>query len=419
MTKTKIFEEIIEIMKTDASCCKDEHGADPEHYRAKISDDMSDEEFLFVVNSYLATFHVICHLGLGLAKRGIVPFTVQRYQNVLYICEAQSHSPLSKGDKIIKVDDLPVEEFSRLHEDMLYGESEERQSEAWGLLLSYAKRITVVKGDTGETEVYPITLDGVWRNGVRYACKKLREDITYLQLKDFQDETAIHQLYAENDAALRNCEYLIIDVRENAGGVNTAFLPLLPFCLPEGKRLNDLKSEYDIGTEVNYTERSCDSRLKMYREYLKQELPEETRAIVRLLEDEAVKNRGKGFVTLPADEDIFPEVGLASPRKVYIITDHKCGSSGDAFVEMMGRSDKVTVVGRPTLGIQDYSDVTGVAYGNFYLTYPTSRALYLNQNIQMRNRGVPVDVYIPWTPEHLKRDVDLEHVMELIQRGDR
>lgn len=417
MTKTKLFEEIVAIMQTDASCCKDEHGANPEYYRAKISDTMNDEEFLLVVNSYLATFHVIFHVCLEMANRGILPFTVQRYQDILYVCNTQPHSPLSIGDKIISVNGLSVQEFSCLHEDMLYGEPEERQSEAWGLLLCYAKTVTVRKADTGEMETYPIMLDGIWRNGVRYTCKKLQDDITYLQLKDFQDETTIHQLYAQNEAALKNCEYLIIDVRENAGGTNTAFFPLLQLCLPEGKGLKDVQdSIYGGDIEINYSEKSCDSRLKMYTEALKQELPEETRAIVQSLIDETLKNRGKGFVTLSSDDSILPTIGLAKPRKVYIITDQRCGSSGDAFVDIMGRSDKVTVVGRPTLGILDYSNVTTIAYDKFYLTYPTSRSLYLDKGVQMRNRGVPVDIYIPWTLEHLVRDVDLCHVLELIQQ---
>ncbi len=31
---------------------------------------------------------------------------------------------------------------------------------------------------------------------------------------------------------------------------------------------------------------------------------------------------------------------------------------------------------------------------------------------EMMGKGVPVDEYIAWTPEHLVRDVDLEYVLE-------
>jgi len=417
VTKTSIFDEIVQIMKTDAACCKDEPGADPEIYRSKISDDMDDETFLFVVKAYLATFHVMSHVGFGMRGRGSLPFLVQRYQDILYVRAVAKNSELAVGDYITKINGSSVLEFASLHEDMLYGESEERQTYAWGQLLSFAKEVTVVSRDNGEVRTHPITLNGDWSDEIRYTCKQLREDITLLRLKDFQDEEALQKLYADNDALLRNSKYLVIDVRNNAGGSDTAFLPLLKFCLPEDKTLQDLKPGiYDGEIEINYTERSCDSRLKVFTEYLKADIPEEIRSLVQTMVDEMIKNRGKGFVTDHSGDVELPMVGLTTPQKVYVITDQRCGSSGDAFVDMLRKSDKVTVVGRPTSGILDYSNCTEVDYGQFYLIYPTSRSLYLDRNVQMRTHGVPVDLYIPWTPEHLVRDVDLDHVMHLINR---
>jgi len=49
------------------------------------------------------------------------------------------------------------------------------------------------------------------------------------------------------------------------------------------------------------------------------------------------------------------------------------------------------------------------------IIYPTSRSLYLDKGVHMRRSGVPVDIHIPWTPEHCQRDVDLDVVMELIE----
>lgn len=54
--------------------------------------------------------------------------------------------------------------------------------------------------------------------------------------------------------------------------------------------------------------------------------------------------------------------------------------------------------------------------GGFVLFYPTSRSLYLDRGVQMRGNGVPVEITIPWTPEHLKRDVMLDTVLDLIHR---
>ena len=63
-------------------------------------------------------------------------------------------------------------------------------------------------------------------------------------------------------------------------------------------------------------------------------------------------------------------------------------SSGDNFVQMMKQFKKVTVVGRPTLGILDYSNCCTVDYGNYQLMFPTSRCLSLDQGKGMTDQGV-------------------------------
>ena len=108
-------------------------------------------------------------------------------------------------------------------------------------------------------------------------------------------------------------------------------------------------------------------------------------------------------------------VGRALPHNVWIITDQGRGSSGDAFVQDMSPSPKVTVVGRPTLGILDYSNCSVETWDHFRLLYPTSRSGAVSLGEGMSHKGVPVDHYIPWTPEHLERDVDLEYVLEKIK----
>lgn len=97
-----------------------------------------------------------------------------------------------------------------------------------------------------------------------------------------------------------------------------------------------------------------------------------------------------------------------------ILTDENCGSSGDSFVEEMRYSSKVTVIGRPTAGINDYTDVCYQNYGDFRFEYPTKRSLRIDQGKGQMHTGVPVDIHIPWTPEHLERDVELETALQLI-----
>ena len=75
---------------------------------------------------------------------------------------------------------------------------------------------------------------------------------------------------------------------------------------------------------------------------------------------------------------------------------------------------KVKVFGRPTKGILDYSNVAYALFDEYALIYPTSRLLSLDYGKGMMKSGVMVDEYIEWTPNHLKKDVDLEYVLKLI-----
>lgn len=417
MTKTQIFDDIVSIVKNDASFCKDECGADEGIYRKMISDDMEDEAFLYAVRAFLASYGVMGHLSFRDSTRGFLSFTVKRYQGALYVDSVASNSLLRVGDKIIGIDDFSVKEYGQRHETMLYGEKEERQGDAWFSLLSFAHSITVDRD--GTTITLPIVLDGEWEEEERYSCKQLRNNIVYIRLKDFSDDVAINTMYQENDALLRNSEYLIIDVRGNEGGNDSAYVPLFQFCMAEGESIATLKKgPFDSGIEINYTERNCDYRLKRFESILDQDIPDATRSLLSRFVTELKQNRGKGFIAFGSNEDSESEptyVGTTLPKKVYVITDESCASSGDAFVHDISKCSKVTVVGRPTMGILDYSNCSAQAYDQYLLVYPTSRSLYLDNGVQMRRYGVPVDIHIPWTPEHCQRDVDLNTVIALIE----
>lgn len=413
MKKLEIFEDVVAVMREDSSSCKDKKGADPAGYRKKIKEDMPDMEFLFLVNSYLATFGLTGHLWFSKKGVGAIMFQVQRYQDMLYVTKAAVQSGLKVGEKIIGVDGLSVKEFGEQHKEFLYNETEERQAPHWNYLLKYANQV-IVEDEKGNTRTVKIVLGKDNGEGEKYVCKELEPGITFLRLADFDEEEKIQQLYAENEALIKNAKTLVIDARGNGGGSDTAFFPLIPYCLSKGTNIKEIDFGSD-GMEINYSARNCDMRLKSMDEYLKMELPEETRTVICGMKEALQKNYGKGFceegsqvdLDIPADPD-------AKVEKVYIIADSNCASSGDNFVQVFGKLPKVTVVGRPTMGILDYSNITMIDYDGFWIGYPTSRLLSVDNGNGMMGKGVPVDVYVPWTPEHLSRDVDMDKVRELI-----
>lgn len=416
MTKLEIFDEVVDIMRYDSSTCKDITGGDVEVYRAKIKEDMPDFEFVYVMQSYLATFGIKGHINFYRTNNNQnLNFKVQRYKDALYVTGAAQSSGLKKGNKIVEVDGIPVREFALQHAEFMYGEIEERQSYGWHRLLKFCNSVTVEVED-GTLQTLPILLDGEWEENEKYFCKDLANNITYMRLADFDDEESIQSMYTANEELLGKSRYFIIDVRGNSGGSISSFFPLMKYCLPVGKTINDFCLKLS-NVETNYTERNCNSRLELIEQYRQMELPEETIRMLDAMEAELEKYKGKGFVEDSQDMEL-PVVGEDGVEHVYIITDENCASSGDAFVEIMSVSPKVTIVGRPTMGIQDYSSVCTVALGDFSFVYPTTRLTAIDKGIMQTGNGVAVDVYVPWTPDFLTRDVDLETVIRLIEKKE-
>ncbi|MFU2222025.1 hypothetical protein [Streptococcus pluranimalium] len=66
MIKKEIFETIVDVVHHDSATKKDIVGADPDQYRARISENMSEDDFYYQVRSYLASFGVLSHLNFFL-----------------------------------------------------------------------------------------------------------------------------------------------------------------------------------------------------------------------------------------------------------------------------------------------------------------------------------------------------------------
>lgn len=250
--------------------------------------------------------------------------------------------------------------------------------------------------------------------------KRLDDEILYLRLDNFMDEGAISRVYQECLPMMTEVKFLIIDVRQNGGGTDSLYIPLLHLALEKDQGYDSLDWD-DDGMEILYTERNVDLRLKDFEDWMQQEeISPETVKLLEDMKENLIHHRGKGYVTYQQEsEEFFPEVrGGHYPEQIFILSDIYCRSSGDNFVHMMKQFKKVTVVGRPTLGILDYSNCCTVDYDNFCLMFPTSRCLSVDQGKGMTDQGVLPDIEIPWTPTHFERDVDLDKCLELIHQGN-
>ena len=409
MTYTEIFQEIVSIMKEDSATCKDFGAGDYQVFQSKISDDMERMEFLHVVKEYLATFGLEGHLNFSDETLGSIGLSVMRHDDELYVTKANPDTGLVPGDRIIAVDSTPITAIAQKESRFLMEEPVERQGILWPDVLAFYQKVTVLHQDNTIEDV-SIIHNSKGENKAGYFFKEYQDNTIYLRLSDFVDLNAINQLYTDCKNALDNCNRLIIDVRGNGGGADSAFVPLLEYCFPEGKEITDYyKSEYPI--EINYSMRNCKDRIQLLKKMFGDDLPEDMAPMLNKMVADNTENMGKGFIE-SEDEFVDGIIGRADPEKVFIITDERCASSGDAFVEVMSFSPKVTVVGRPTMGITDYSNCSVVRFDDFGLIYPTSRDKRIDGGKGLAHKGVPVDKYIAWSPESIYKDVELDYCIE-------
>lgn len=414
MKKTDIFKDIVWIMTHDSSTVKDCKGCNPQPFLEKITDDMTEQEFLYQVRTYLASFGIIGHISFHDKKSGPKGFLLRINEQEMFVEEANQDTGLQVGDRILSLDGISLEQVALQHPNYFISLTPERRYREWADLLLMAEQVTVLR-DGQEMSITVRASQQAQKAQIFW--KELESDILYLRLDNFMDEEAINRLYQECLQKIAETETLIIDVRYNNGGTDSLYFPLLHLGLEEGKGYDTLDLQ-DDGMEILYTEGNVDRRLKDFETWLQQEnISPDT---VKLLEDfrnNLLQNRGKGYVRYQDDQDeLFPGVkGGHYPEQIFVLSDIYCASSGDNFVKMMKDFKKVTVIGRPTLGILDYSNCCKVDYDDYFLMFPTSRWFAIDKGKGMTDKGVLPDIEVPWTPAHFERDVDLDKCLELIE----
>lgn len=415
MKKTEILKQVAEVMNHDAACCKDKKDEAFSKYKLLVKEEMSENEFLLTVNLYLSTFGLTGHLFFKKQGHKGLPFRVQRYGDVLYVTEGTKDSLLGVGDRIVEINGGSVKAFYEKYEECFFQEPEERQTPHWNFILKYADQIGYIRGTEDDVKYWNVEVFDWEKGNSPYIFKKITPSVSYLRLDDFVDSSGISSLLEENDFELRTTKNLIIDVRGNGGGNCFSYYPLLKYCLPKGKKLGDLgltdNGAMGYGQEILYSERNCDVRIEIIEEMMQKNLSKSDKDIFKQAIRELGELRGKGFIK-EIEEDDCEIVGDSEVENVVILMDGSCCSAGDAFVYLFKMLPKVKVVGRPTQGILDYSNVAYALFDEYALVYPTSRLISLDYGKGMMGKGVSVDEYIPWTPEHLERDVDLEYVLK-------
>ncbi|KOS28331.1 peptidase [Bacillus anthracis] len=421
----EIFKEIVSITHHDYSGCIDKKGwDDPTTYLQTIEKlekqgELTPVQFTEIVRDYLLDFkdnHMFFKMISNNQTLNGVGFQVKRYEDRLYITSTPQEIRVKKGQSILALDNMKVPELLIKYKKYLNENTYER--EKWDYVLLKSSNYTLID-ENGVTKT--ITLQKYKQSEYTpiYSLKQYNKDTLLITLTDFANIEAINKLLDSHKNELNSFQNLIIDVRLNRGGSDDAFFNLLPY-LFEDKEISLFDSSDTM--QLNHTERNFHLRMKEMEDY--DSLDELSKLFTNMFMQDLKKNYKKGFVTfdtsgLPKELQSLKIHGRKSPSRVVILTDVTCGSSGDSFVEVAKKSLKVKVIGRPTAGLNDYSNLAVMEWADtFALYYPTSRLSIIDKGEGMSGIGIQPHIHIPWTPEHIQEDVDLNLALQLLQNEE-
>lgn len=413
MNKYFQFANLIEsVVKNDYSGCLDKKEV-IENHQLTLKADPTRNDFFEVASAYLRLFKDR-HLQLvdKSAEAFSNGFSVRRYEDHLIVIEVFQEIELKVGDVVTHLNAIEIKNLEAKYSDYFFSADKNRQQ--WGGVIKQQQQLTYERA--GITKNYELEKFPPRNIQPNYTFK-YSDSVPTFVLTDFNNEEAIETLVQEHEHEIMASDDLIIDVRHNGGGTDLAYFPLLPFILDQPTLASELHQNETMS--VLYSKRNCELRIEMLQNHLEatENPPKELKDYIENELKLYRENYGKGFMINEQDTTFdFLIKGGPKPKNIYILTDQYCGSSGDSFVKLVKQSPKVTVVGRNTMGVLDYSNVAYLELDDdFTLMYPTTRMNYLDRGLGIDNIGIAPDIYVEWTPEHLVEDVDFKKVFELIK----
>jgi hypothetical protein len=417
---TETFREIVDILHHDYAGFVDKKGWDtPDEYEKKIIElenegKLTPNIFTEIVQDYILDFkdpHILFNLIESETQNNYNNgFRVRRYEDKLYVTRLTGESRIKIGEAIVSLDNTPIPQLVERHQRELMETKAER--EEWrSIITKYS--VAEVMDSVGDIRYLELKKYEKSYKPV-HTIERINEDTMCMTLSDFFNPEPIDSLINKHKSELENIKNLIIDVRINNGGRDLSFMSLSQYIFPAGTNKIDT-SFYNM--KFNCTVRNADITIHSINEELEKTDNDQYREGMKQWRAPWEKNRGKGFVSFNDESSghQFEIHGHECPKNIIILADNYCGSAGDIFVYLCKQSSKVTVIGRPTMGINDYANLNEIKLNDqFNFLYPTSRLDQLDNRDPNHEQGIKPHIYIPWTPEHIEKDIDLEAAMQFL-----
>lgn len=237
----------------------------------------------------------------------------------------------------------------------------------------------------------PDLADRLYPSNALFA-RRLSPTTNWLRIPSFSDDQAepLRALLTEQASALATTANLIIDIRDNGGGSDYVYGPIIPLLYTQ--------PIYTIGIEMRATADNIALRRQIIPQIVNS--PDSVAAVERQIA--LMEQNIGGFIRpneLPFSIDRYPEVA-AYPRRVAVLIDN-AGSTAEQFLLEARQSRKVTFFGRRnSAGVLDFANVVGMPTpsNRFSVQWATSRSLRL-PNDPVDPDGIAPDIAIPETAE--------------------
>ncbi|MEN0002912.1 MAG: S41 family peptidase [Bacteroidota bacterium] len=215
--------------------------------------------------------------------------------------------------------------------------------------------------------------------GPAVAFEQRSAQTAYLKIRTFYEGfyTQIDSTIRVQDAALRKSKNLIIDLRGNDGGAVFTYQRLLPYL--------GLDTIQFIGFDVYATP----ANIAAYERQLESPyIPENQKFYIRQNIERMRAGQGK-LVSLSGDYfQVIEQV--EGPQRIAVLIDNNCGSTAEHFLLVAQQSDRVVLMGEPTIGMYDYGDMRPINLPSipYRLWCATTRSRRLDRNLTIDNIGI-------------------------------
>ncbi len=219
--------------------------------------------------------------------------------------------------------------------------------------------------------------------------KPLSSGTMWLRLPDFDVSRAkpLEALLEAHAKELASCPNLLIDLRDNGGGSDFVYSPIIPLLYT--------RPIYGVGVEIRSSEDNI-ALLRKEAENLRAEFPD----TARWIDGRVARMQAKPGSYVPEAEEVFSIKRLDAvrpfPKRVAVLIDG-AGSSGEQFILTARQSRKVTLFGKEnSAGVLDFANIlsTQTRSGRFRVFWATSRSLRLPQE-PVDPDGIAPDIRIP------------------------